>query len=78
MFKNREVRIRLANTNKATTDETTVTDSLNPDTVKLIEETGNRIVKRVAITVVSVMAAAAVLHTLSEIAIKKTKSADNE
>lgn len=79
MFKNRELRVRIANTNKDVNAPTTVVDEpLNPDTVKLIEETGNRFVKRLALTVVAVVVAIKVADTLGEIAVKKTKSADSE
>lgn len=79
MFKNRELRVRIANTNKDVNAPTTSVDEpLNPDTVKLIEETGNRFVKRLALTVVAVVVAIKVADTLGEIAVKKTKSADSE
>lgn len=80
MFKNREFRIRVAKTDEGVNEETTPTleQVLNPDSVQLIEETGNRFVKNLAITVVAVVAAVKIIDTLSEIAVKKTKSADEK
>lgn len=79
MFNNREFRIRVAKTDKDNTDTTTpVEQVINPETVQLIEEAGTRFVKKIALTVVAVFAAVTVIDTLSEIAVKKTKSADSE
>lgn len=78
MLGHRELRIRTVNTKKIDNAPTTVDEPLNPDTVKLIEETGIRFVKRLVITVVAAVVAIKVIDTLGEIAVKKTKSADNE
>jgi hypothetical protein len=51
---------------------------LHPDTVKLIAERGIEVVKHVAIAAVGVYALVKAIDTASQIAIKKTKSADNE
>jgi len=50
---------------------------LHPETVKLIADRSKEVVKFVAITVVGAYAAFKTVDTLSQIAIKKTKSADN-
>jgi hypothetical protein len=78
MFKNREARVRFVKTSRREDDNVEVEDVVNPENIKLIEEATNRIVKRVAITAVGVFAAIKVIDTLSEIAVKKTKSADKE
>lgn len=51
---------------------------LHPDTVKLIAERSKEAVKIIALTAVGVYAAVKTIDTLSQIAVKKTKSADNE
>ena len=51
---------------------------IHPDTVKLIAERSMEVVKYVAITMVGVYATVKTIDTLSQIAVKKTKSADNE
>lgn len=51
---------------------------LHPDTVKLITERSKEVVKYVAFAVVGVYATVKTIDTLSQIAVKKTKSADNE
>jgi hypothetical protein len=51
---------------------------LRPETVALITEKTKEVTKVLAITVVGVYAAFKTIDTLSQIAIKKTKSADNE
>jgi hypothetical protein len=77
-LKNREARIKFVKTDRKEEDAPTMEEVLNPDSVKLIEEAGKRFVKYVAITVVVTAAAIKVADTLSEIAVKKTKSADKE
>lgn len=51
---------------------------LRPETVALISERAKEVAKFVAITGVAAYAAVVTIRTLSEIALKKTKSADNE
>lgn len=50
---------------------------LRPETVRLISEKSKEVAKYVAITAVAAYAAVKAIDTLSEIAVKKTKSADN-
>lgn len=77
MFKNREARIRFVKSDK-TEDSTHGEDKiLHPDTVKLIAEQGKKVVRYVAITVVGAYAVVKTIDTLSQIAVKKTKSAEN-
>lgn len=78
LFNNREARVRFVKTDRKEDDAPTMEEVLNPDSVKLIEEAGKRFVKYVAITVAVTAAAIKVADTLSEIAVKKTKSADKE
>lgn len=76
---NREFRIRAVKTNKKNEDSTTGEDKiLHPETVKLIAERSKDVVKVLALTVVGVYATIKVVDTLSQIAVKKTKSADKE
>lgn len=49
----------------------------NPETVKLIAERGKDVARYVAITAVAAYAAIKTIDTMSQIAIKKTKSADD-
>jgi len=74
----REIRIRTVNAKKADNETAPATDSLNPETIKLFEQSGIRIITRVAVTVVAAVLAIKIVDTLGDIAIKKTKSADNE
>lgn len=55
----------------------TETRKLHPDSVKLIAERSKDVVKVVALAVVGTYAAVKTIDTLSQIAVKKTKSADN-
>jgi hypothetical protein len=78
VFNNREFRIRAVKTNKNEDPAPTVDEILHPDSVKLIEETGRRFVKYLAATVVAVVVVIKVADTLGDIAVKKTKSADQD
>lgn len=64
----------------AKTDDTAPAEShiLHPDTVKAIAENGKTFVKHVALAAIGVYAAVKAIDTVSQIAVKKTKSADNE
>lgn len=50
---------------------------LRPETVQLISEKSKEVAKYVALTAVAAYAAVKTIDTLSKIAVKKTKSADN-
>lgn len=50
---------------------------IHPETVKLIAERTVEVVKYAAVAVVGVYAVIKTIDTLSQIAVKKTKSADN-
>lgn len=77
-FKNREVRIKLSKTNDPDDHEyTSMDDVLTPDNAKLLEETGKKLAMYSALAVTSVIVVFKVADTLSQIAVKKTKSADN-
>lgn len=60
---------------KSTPDED---KELKPETVNLIAEKTKEVAKFVAITAVAAYAAVRTIDTLSQIAVKKTKSGDNE
>lgn len=75
---NREARVRFEKIDKKE-NATPVEDKiLHPDTVKLIFEQGRKTVKYLALTTVSVYATIKLLDTASQIAVKKTKSADQD
>lgn len=79
VLNNREFRIRTVKTPKKNEDPTSGEDKIiHPETVKLIVERGKEAVKYVALTAVGVYATIKVVDTLSQIAVKKTKSADNK
>jgi hypothetical protein len=79
LFKNRELRIKVANTKNDNEKTTTKVDEiLHTDTLQKIEETGKRLVKYVAGAVVAGIVIVKAADTLSQIAVKKTKSADDE
>jgi hypothetical protein len=76
---NREFRIRAVKTKKTNEDATPGEDKIiHPETVKLIAERSKEVVKYVALTAVGVYATIKTIDTLSQIALKKTKSADKE
>ncbi len=78
MFKNREFRVRLAKTDNNEETAPTLEEVLNPDSAKLIEEAGKRLVKYTTIAIGAIIVTAKLADTLSEIAVKKTKSADKD
>lgn len=80
LFKNREVRIRLDKPQKAGKETATAEEKslISPDTVKLVAERSKDVVRYAAIAAVGTYAAIKAIDTLSQIAVKKTKSADNE
>jgi hypothetical protein len=75
--KKRAVQVSLVRTDdkKSTTNEDKY---LRPETVKLIAERSKEVIKYAALTAVGAYAAIKTIDTLSQIAVKKTKSADNE
>lgn len=62
----------------APNNSTTPADILTPDSIQLIEDAGTRLMRNLGIAVVAVVGAIKLFDTLGEIAVKKTKSADNE
>lgn len=79
VFKRFAVQTKIVKTPKNNEDrKITVDEILHPESVKLLEETGKRLVKYAAVTVVAVAVALKTVDTLGEIAVKKTKSADNK
>ncbi len=75
--KQRAIRISLDkddNNGKTTPGEDKI---LRPETVQLVAEKSKEVAKYVALTAVAAYAAVKTIDTLSKIAVKKTKSADN-
>lgn len=78
-LKNRELRVQLAKPSKADDRITTPNvDILDQETIHDLEEAGKRLVKFTAIAVGATLIALKLADALSEIAVKKTKSADKE
>uniref|UniRef100_A0A8F3E9G0 Uncharacterized protein n=4 Tax=Rimavirus rima TaxID=2560784 RepID=A0A8F3E9G0_9CAUD len=61
--------------NDTTPEETHI---LHPDSVKAIADHGKTLVKHVALAAIGVYAAVKAIDTVSQIAVKKTKSADQD
>lgn len=78
VLKNRELRIKMSKAPRNEDDNPITEEIINPESAKLIEETGRKLIKHFAVTVVTVVVVIKAIDTLSEIAVKKTKSADNE
>lgn len=79
MFKKRAVQVSLVDKPKgAKNDNPDDGKKLQPETVAAIADRAKEVVKHVSIAVVGVYAAFKTIDTLSQIAIKKTKSADQE
>lgn len=76
-LKNRELRIKVANTKKENDNPNAKTDEfINPEVLKNIEETTKRIVKTIGVTVGVAVLAFKAVDILGEIAVKKTRSGD--
>lgn len=73
----RAVQVTFVKTDKDADSTPGETKILHPETVKLITERSKEVVKYVALTAVGVYATVKTIDTLSQIAVKKTKSADN-
>jgi len=79
MLGKRELRIKLSKPDKNDNDQSTpLDDVLNPDTVALIEDAGKRVVKYIALTVGALVIAVKAADTMSQVIVKKTKSADQK
>jgi hypothetical protein len=76
-LKNREIRIKVAKTPRSEDASTPMDGRFNIDPEK-IKEISQEIVKYTSIAVIAVIATAKILDTLGDIAVKKTKSADEE
>lgn len=74
---NREIRIKVAKTPQNENEAPEMEERIYVDPEK-IAKIAKDLVKHTAIAVGAVLVASKVLDTLSEIAIKKTKSADNK
>ena len=80
MFRNRSVIIAPGpKLDKKQKDSESVKDKfLRPDQVALIAEKTKEVTKFIALAVIGTYAAVKTIDTVSQIAVKKTKSADNE
>jgi hypothetical protein len=76
--KQRAIRISLDKTDNDGKTKPGEDKILRPETVQLIAERSKDVAKYVALTVVTAYAAVKTIDTLSKIALKKTKSADQE
>jgi cobalamin biosynthesis protein CbiG len=72
----RSLRISVVKDDKAKTAPAEDKE-LRPETVQLVAEKSKEVAKYVALTAVAAYAAVKTIDTLSKIAVKKTKSADN-
>lgn len=79
MFSNREARIRFVKDKKNAESSPSSEDRiLHPNAVKLIAERSREVVKFTAITVIGAYAAIKTIDTVSQVIIKKTRSADQD
>lgn len=76
--KKRAIRITLDKTDDQKNTTPGEDKFLRPETVQLIAERTKEVAKYVALTAVGVYATVKTIDTLSQIALKKTKSADKE
>jgi hypothetical protein len=77
LFKNREVRIRVAKTDPDVQEDTELetTQVLDPEEISQI---ATDVVTKVAIGIGALMALGIVLHTISEVIINKSKQDDED
>jgi hypothetical protein len=79
MFKKKAVQVTFVDQpRKAESSTPEKTTSISPETVTLITERAKEVAKFVGLVVIGTYAAIVAIDTVSQIAIKKTKSADNE
>lgn len=78
MFKNRAIQIQAVKPKKNEDSASGESKILHPDSVKLIAERSKDVVKYTALAVIGAYAAIKTIDTLSQIAVKKTKSADQD
>jgi hypothetical protein len=76
-LKNREFRIKVVKTPKNEEDSTEMDETMHVDPEQ-IEEISRRIVRHIAVAITGVILVWKVADTLSEIAINKSKSKDEE
>ena len=77
-FKKKAIQVTVVDKPKKTSATPEESHILHPDTVKAIAEVGKSFVKHVALVTIGVYAVIKAVDTASQIAIKKTKSADND
>jgi hypothetical protein len=78
--KNKKHAIKISLDSEDKNKDSTAKDEpfIRPETVKLAAEKTKEIAKFVAITAVAAYAAVKTIETISEVVLKKTKSADNK
>lgn len=78
-FKKKAIQFSVVDKPKTAEDTPSIQDKiLDPKNAKLIAEHGKDVIKCLALTVVGAYAVFKTIDTLSQIAVKKTKSADND
>ena len=79
-FKNRELRISAVKKTKKDGNDTpeTMETCIGESSARIVKDLGKELLEKAAITAVVVIAAYKAIDTLSQIAVKKTKSADKE
>jgi hypothetical protein len=81
MFKKKAVQLTFVDkpkNKKADDSAPEETHILHPETVKAIADHGKTLVKHVTLAAIGVYAAVKAIDTVSQIAVKKTKSADQD
>lgn len=78
-LKNREARIQFVKTNKKDDDTPqTMEERIGSASADIINDVAKAVLKRTAIAVGAIVIGLKVVDILGEIAVKKTKSADNQ
>jgi hypothetical protein len=77
MFKNREIRIKMSKTPKHNDNVPTMEERIGEASADIVNDVAKDILKRAAIAVGAIVVVIKVVDILGEIAVKKTKSADN-
>lgn len=80
MFNNREFRIKMVNTKKHKEEDSVpeMDERIGIASAELVTEIGKDVLKRTVITVGIIILAVKAVDILGEIAVKKTKSADQK
>jgi 3D (Asp-Asp-Asp) domain-containing protein len=76
--KDRAIQVKMVKTPKDGDSSTNSHITVDPETVKLIAERSKEVLKVGAAVVIGIYAAIKAIDTASQIAVKKTRSADND